>query len=383
MNISKRIANQIVKELEDVIGQKVNLIDEFGYILASTDTERIGDFHEGAEKVIKNKLDFLIIKDNDELAGSKKGINLPIVLGHDIVGVIGITGEKEEVERLGQVIKKMTEILILTEFDKNKKNTNIMIRERFIEEWLMNDALNKKPQIFKRGTYLGYNMQIARRVLIIEIGETHTQIHTEKIQEQFEQLNKMLRRIIKGKRDYIFSKTISQSICLIPKYDDTYTREFAQELVNAVKAEFNFSICIGIDSFKSDNIHTSYIQAQKALFSSKNSSQYNIRLYSDLTFEILLEDISLGLQIEYIKKIFPRYPHEDIDEEIDLLEKYYIYEGSLSKTAKVLFIHPNTLQYKLRKIKEETGYDPRSLSDSAYFIMAIYILTMNKNNLRY
>lgn len=377
MNISKEMAKRIVKEIGS-IGQMVNFIDEQGYILASTDIQRIGDFHGGAAKVIKNNLDFLIIHYDEEFAGSKKGINLPIVFENKIVGVIGITGEKEEVEKLGQVIKKMTEILIVDEFNKNRKKSDARIRERFIEEWLMNDVVSKKGQLFMQGTHLGYNMQIQRRVLIVEIDDMNIQDNNEKIQEQIDQLNRVLRRVVESKRDGIFSKTISRSICLIPKCEDESIRDFAKDLINIAKDKCNISICIGIDSYKAHTINTSYTQAQKALVASKSNNKFKVQLYSDLTFEILLEEISFGLQMEFIKKIFSGYLLREIEEEIELLERYYIFNGSLSKTADALFIHPNTLQYKLKKIKQRTGYDPRSLTHSAYFNMVISIFNANK-----
>lgn len=45
-------------------------------------------------------------------------------------------------------------------------------------------------------------------------------------------------------------------------------------------------------------------------------------------------------------------------------------DGSINLTSKELYIHKNTLQYRLKKIKELTGYDPRKLRDFSILYIA-------------
>ena len=51
---------------------------------------------------------------------------------------------------------------------------------------------------------------------------------------------------------------------------------------------------------------------------------------------------------------------------------FYDVEGSINAASEKLFIHKNTLQYKLNKIAEKTGYNPRSIRHSSLFYIAIY-----------
>src|SRR4051812_1646736 len=97
--------------MKKIINQELNFMDTNGLVIASTDPNRINSYHEGAKKVISTKED-LIIEDTGQFKGTKKGINLPIYFENKLIGVIGITGEKDEVVKYGQIIKKMTEILI-------------------------------------------------------------------------------------------------------------------------------------------------------------------------------------------------------------------------------------------------------------------------------
>jgi len=47
--------------------------------------------------------------------------------------------------------------------------------------------------------------------------------------------------------------------------------------------------------------------------------------------------------------------------------------GSINATSEELFVHKNTLQYRLKKVKEITGYDPRKLRDFTILYLAILL----------
>lgn len=134
MIISKRKMQKIAEEIGGIIHKNVNIMDEKGVIIASTDEERIGIEHEAAKKVIAEKLDQLVVGEEGGYAGSKSGINLPIQIKDEIVGVVGITGTEEEVSILGDVIKKMTEILIVEEQRDSQKKMKEDMKSNFAIE---------------------------------------------------------------------------------------------------------------------------------------------------------------------------------------------------------------------------------------------------------
>ena len=135
MNIPTDIALKIVKDMKDIINQDLNFINTDGYIIASTDRKRIGQIHEASLKCISTNSD-VVINSDTEYAGSKKGINIPVHLNNEIVGVIGITGDRKDVERFGKIIKSMTEILVkeawLKELSIKKREQNRNIIETML-----------------------------------------------------------------------------------------------------------------------------------------------------------------------------------------------------------------------------------------------------------
>ena len=112
MYISQMAAQSIVDEIGREICENVNIMDSRGYIIASTDPARIGGLHEGARKIIQERLGELYITSEMETASTRKGINLPIMIHGEIVGVVGISGEKEQVAGYGNIVRRMTEIMV-------------------------------------------------------------------------------------------------------------------------------------------------------------------------------------------------------------------------------------------------------------------------------
>ena len=131
MDLDPQIAETIVTNLKGIINHEISLFDTAGTIIASTDRRRIGTSHDGARLAIRTK-QTISTDDDHEYKGSKRGINVPVVFNDSVVAVVGITGRREEVEPFGNVIKKMTEILIrenweqIARFDQRERLTSLV-----------------------------------------------------------------------------------------------------------------------------------------------------------------------------------------------------------------------------------------------------------------
>ena len=142
MLLSKDIAGKIIKEISKVIDYNINIMDGSGLIIASTNSERLNTYHEGAFLIIQENLKELKVHYTGEYTGCQQGINLPIVLDGKIIGVIGITGEVGEVTSYGRIIKKMTEILVEDLSKKEQHKINEQSKLLFINKWVSGDFEN-------------------------------------------------------------------------------------------------------------------------------------------------------------------------------------------------------------------------------------------------
>jgi carbohydrate diacid regulator len=373
MNISKRSATYIVQEISKIIGQKINMMNAEGVIIASTDIERIGTFHAAAKELVDLRLQEVVVKSGTEYEGARPGINLAINFQDEIVGVIGVTGPYLEVAKYGQIIKKMTEILMLDQYYKEQHDMDKRIKERYLDEWMLGDSKNITPQFIKRGNVLQIDITIPRRLLVISFHglEGHG---TSEVQRMIDSSEKIIIDIVREDKSSVWLKNGIELLCAVTDRPDQAMLDLANRMQQEIESKYPVKFCCGIDAYCEGymQIHNSVIKAQKALKTSLRSPQKGIRLYESITMEIFQSELSSNIKREFITRIFKGSSLEEIANWIVILNVFYEEEGSIVSAAQRLFIHKNTLQYKLNKIKEKTGYDPRSIRYSSLFYNAIH-----------
>lgn len=158
--ISRAMAQQIVDTVKDVCSQNINFIDEKGIIVASTDRDRVGTYHEVGYRVVLEG-NTIEVTDDNSFRGTRKGINIPITYNGRIIAVIGISGEVEEVRKYAYLAQKITDILLkereLDALGAQKKNRlNYVIRclvnreplaDRYLKDMLQENGLTGKIRL--------------------------------------------------------------------------------------------------------------------------------------------------------------------------------------------------------------------------------------------
>lgn len=81
MELSVQSAQRIVDEISGIVGQHINMMDERGNIIASTDGTRVGHFHAGAKRIVEEGLPELYVRPEDATPTVRAGLNLPITHG--------------------------------------------------------------------------------------------------------------------------------------------------------------------------------------------------------------------------------------------------------------------------------------------------------------
>lgn len=85
--------------------------------------------------------------------------------------------------------------------------------------------------------------------------------------------------------------------------------------------------------------------------------------------ELILEELPKQVKQKYMAKVIGQLS----EDEVLLLSKYYTCNMSLKETADSLYIHKNTVQYRLDKIFEKTGLNPRDFRQSVKLYLGIYL----------
>lgn len=367
--ITVELAQNIVMDMKKIINQDINYMNEKGIIVASTDVKRVGSFHGGAKKVSKTN-NKLIINYNEEYTGSFKGINLPIYFNHEIVGVLGITGEAKEVEKYGEIIKRMTELIIKDAYFKQLSikemdNQRLQIEELLTyEENESNEFLN---DIFRQDTNSLKTVVVAK-------------IYHRKSDNGFnkEKIFNLIQNHINGNSRNLMMQEKNKIILILHGVSYKNMNNILQSIANELKDKIGITIKFGIGTQEREiwNIKGAYEKAGFALKICLNNSSKSILFYDEMDIELLLMNISEENLCDFIGRVFKSLNKSEINSIIEIIHLYEIHNGSIKRISEALFIHKNTLQYQLNKILSKTGYDPRIYKDFVVLKMAILAYTM-------
>lgn len=367
--LSTQSAQRIVAEIGGIVGQNINMMDAQGYIIASTDPARIGFLHEGARQIIEERLPELYIGAEEATATARTGLNLPITHRGDIVGVIGITGEYGQVIGYGQVVKKMTEILIRESTEQDDKRLDLRMRSRFLENWVLAGGPVQGQALAERGLALGIDITIPRRVMVISAQELEHYTDNMAGQKLIENVENAVAAIVEAENGNIILRNAARQILLVRQRTDEQMRALALRLCKMARQTFGVYLCAGIDGEAGD-VHKAYAQANTA-WRSARMTRSGVMKYDQVTLELVADEVSRQTKMEFIRKVFRGCGYEEVRRWMGILEAYYESEGSISAAAQALYMHKNTLQYKLKKLCDITGRDVRLPSDSPVFYMAM------------
>lgn len=372
MKIGRATAQRIVVELSGVISENINLIDDKSIIIASTDEKRIGTFHAGSRMIIEKRLKELVINDEYEYEGSFPGLNLPIEMNKKVVGVIGITGQYDEIKKYGTIIKKMTEILLLESELKDQETLSSTVRVRFINDWLFSENYCSDPLFVQQGKDVGINVEISRKLMVLaplngDLGEGNSRLRNLRTIENCLSTN------IKLFDDSLLFNNGSKYVIMLPDCSDNMFYEFASKVQKKIFRECNVRTGVGLDSnvLSKEMVHDGYKRAEKALRISLKNVTHAPVSYRDLKLEIIYPELSEKIKKEFIDKIFANCSSKEICQYESLLRVYYDCNCSIKATGKQLFLHKNTIQYKLNKLWQQTGLDPRTAEGTALYYLAL------------
>lgn len=268
----------------------------------------------------------------------------------------------------------MTELLLENTYSVEQRQLKENVYTRYLSEWLNGEAKNITTDFVRRGKVLGFDITIPRRILVCSFYHSNQGENLQSMQV-IEEAEKYLKKRVASKDSLnLYYKAGSTLVCAVTSTTDMSVVSLANELKKQVEEKFSVRLVIGIDSSVENFAfaQTALIRAQKANKACMRTQKRDIQLYDDLNMEVFTDEISELSKQEFVHRIFKGFNNEEIRNSMVLLETFYDMEGSIQKVSEHLFIHKNTLQNKLKRIAERTGYDPRSIRHSSLFYIAIY-----------
>ncbi|MEH7273543.1 CdaR family transcriptional regulator [Neobacillus vireti] len=357
--LQPELAEKIVTEVQRLMSEEIIVVNTNGIIMASTNRKRIGTFHEGALITSQQQKKLIITeKETVKLEGVKAGINLPIFFQKEVIGVIGITGDPETVTPFGEIIRKMTELLIRENYYGEQFDYHSRAMETFVLEWLQ--AKEHSPDLLERARALGIDLELNRTAVIIEFEQSPlSRVVWSSILKSFSQ----------NKNDVLTRSGNVRIIVLIDCSHAITIKNRLESFFNFIQSSFGICAYAGVGQCAvPSKLHDSYAQAERALKLARRKK--SIVLDEELTLEMVTGELTEETKTEYVHRtIGPILKEKDL---LETLAELFRQNHSLKKTAQSLHIHINTLHYRLKKIEDLTRLNPTSIHD----LFSLYLATL-------
>ena len=168
----------------------------------------------------------------------------------------------------------------------------------------------------------------------------------------------------------LFISFMSEHIKTINSLDDALSTWY----------KFKDSIKTTVDNLK--DLARSFKEAQAALEVGKVfDTDKTIVCYNNLGIARLIYQLPTTLCESFLKEVFKRGSIESLDQEtLFTIQKFFENNLNVSETSRKLFVHRNTLVYRLEKIKKITGLDLREFDHAIIFKIALMVNKYLKSN---
>lgn len=373
MKITSVNSQEISERIGAILHKNVNIMDEKGIIVASTDPARIGMVHEGAKKLIEKNGTEIDIHSEDGLSGVRKGINVPIRISGRTIGVIGVTGNPEELQDIALVIGEMASILFMNT-QKNLQREHLARQRRiFYEELLLSPHFAEDSRIVQRAGELGFPINNIQTIGVFHIADPVSEGDRLSIDDR---LTSLLRTAL-GDTVYISHHHISQNMAVFFHFKaGSSAIERINHTLEQVQIKYGVHIYCGLSCSVENftQISGAYAHATEAMEIAFHTSRKQCLIYESLDLEIIVSQIPAGSSAAFLENVWKTKDTQKIALMAGFLRVYFDANGSLDAISRKLFIHKNTVQYKIHKIIEQTHYDPRVLNDAAILFLACKLL---------
>ncbi|MCG7339147.1 helix-turn-helix domain-containing protein [Staphylococcus sp. ACRSN] len=355
--LTEEIASLIVDETVKRTRSNINIMNYNGVIIASYNKKRIGNIHYGAKRAIELERTITLTEtDCKYLAGTQPGINLPIIFHDELVGVIGLTGNPQQLMQIADVVKMSTELLLSQSYFTYELEGNIRSQELLIEELLKGEP--SKTFIRYLTQQLNVELLTLRKCIIVDI------------EKQIFSKNSIVRMLSNkmNRQSFVIAFTNYNRIVILVTDDDKTKLNDKITRIYQVFMQLNLAI-----EMASSLVFTSLNDFKKAyeeceLVFLLNEHEQSVVSFEDVEAQTLLYQINSEIRTRYKKRILANIDNQTIK----TLQSFFEHNLNITQTAKALYIHRNTLLYRLTKCQQVTGLDPRIYNDAVKLQLAMW-----------
>ncbi|KPA95540.1 sugar diacid recognition domain-containing protein [Pseudomonas asplenii] len=162
------LAQDIVDRTMAILPYNVNVMDSQGLILGSGEQERINTRHEGAQLVLANgRVVEIDVQTAKCLKGVQPGINLPLLHDQRLIGVLGITGDPDQLRTYAELVRMTAEMLVAQRHQQAEQQWRRQRCDDLLALLLGDDG--DSPRLLDEARQMGLKPQLSRIPCLFEL----------------------------------------------------------------------------------------------------------------------------------------------------------------------------------------------------------------------
>ena len=354
--ISNQVLQTTIDGLKNITRIDICVMDTEGKALATT-INNVEEYEDAVMAFVESPADSQVLQGYQFFK---------VFDDHQLEYVILAKGDSDDVYMVGKLAAFQIQNLLVAYKERYDK-------DNFIKNLLLDNLL--LVDIYNRAKKLHIDTSVNRVVFLIET-------KNEKDSNALE----TVKGLFAGKtRDFI-TQVDEKNIILVKElqenegYEDMDKTENVNRYMLNTEAMISVHVSYGTIVNEIKDVSRSYKEAKMALDVGKIFySDQNVIAYSSLGIGRLIYQLPMPLCKMFIGEIFGDKTPDDFDEEtIATINKFFENSLNVSETSRQLYIHRNTLVYRLDKLEKSTGLDLRVFDDAITFKIALMVVKYMK-----
>ena len=354
--ISNQVLQSTIDSLKGIARLDIAIADIDGKVLATTFLED----KDLSDMVVS----FAASQADSQAAGGYQFFK--IFDEHQLEFVLIAHGDTDDVYMVGKLAVLQIQTLLVAYREKFDK-------DNFVKNLLLDNLL--LVDIYNRAKKLHIEVGVRRVVFLVESHENMDGTVQEALKEFFSAEGNDFVTVVDEKNIIVVKE-------LAP--DDGYdqVQKIAESMLDMLSSEVMLSTRVSYGTIVNEikEVSRSYKEAKMALEVGKIFFvERHIVAYNALGIGRLIYQLPIPLCKMFIKEIFADVSPDDFDEEtLETISKFFENNLNVSETSRQLFIHRNTLVYRLDKLDRATGLDLRVFDDAITFQIALMVVKYMK-----
>ena len=361
--MSNRLFQGVIHQMRDAIDRTIGVIDETSVVIACSELGRIGEVNENiTTEMLCSTNSFVLNGCTYKSFGNKPRSEY----------VVFVAGNDELAQKYAMLLA--VSLSSIKQYYDEKYDRGNFIKNVILDNILPGD-------IYLKARELRFNSDVTRVCMLIKITSKTDISAYDVIQNLFPDKSKDFVINI-NQTDIALVKEIKNNI------DSKDLEKLASSIVDTLSGEFYTHCLIGIGTPVNGikDLARSFKEGQVALEVGKVfDTERTIISYDNLGIARLVYQLPTTLCDMFLKEVFKRGSIESLDQEtLFTIQRFFENNLNVSETSRKLFVHRNTLVYRLEKIKKLTGLDLREFEDAIVFKVALMVKKyLSSNPIKY